>query len=150
MSIHAYLERVRDIAPAYPKCSTEQALCYAVEHVVGTVLPVQRLTFTEAVDIIEDIALDHDVDVPHVERLRADARFDGVASHSTNTIGLKGTTDRLTVCHEVAHILAGFGHDDLWRDAYVALVRRYVSVQHASLLHTLYLRSGLSVSRWQA
>lgn len=150
MSIHAYLERVRDIAPAYRKCSTEQATCYAVEYVVGMVLPVQRLTFDEAVDLIEGIALDEDIDVPHVERLRANATCDGVASHAKHAIGLKAQTDRLTVCHEMAHILAGFGHDDLWRDAYVALVRRYVSVQHASLLHTLYLRSGLPVSRWRA
>jgi len=150
MSIHAYLERVRDIAPAYHKCSTEQATCYAVEHVVGTVLPVQRLTFTEAVDLIEDIALDHEIDVPHVERIHGNARAEGVASNRKYAIGLKGTTDRLIVCHEFAHIVAGFGHDDLWRDEFVALVRRYVSVQHASLLHTLYVRSGLPVSRWQA
>lgn len=150
MSIHDYLDRVQRVTRAFPTCSTEQALCYAVESVVASVLPVQRLTFAEAVDLVEDIALDEDIDVPHVERLRANASSEGVASHTKHAIGLKAQTDRLTVCHEMAHILAGFGHDDLWRDAYVALVRRYVSVQHASLLHTLYLRSGLPVSDWRA
>lgn len=145
-----YVDRVIKMTQRFPKCTTEQALCYSVEHVVEGLLPTQALTFDQAVDLVDDISLDEDIDTPVVERIRSDAKFAGVASHQHHVIGLKSQTNRLIVCHEMAHVLAGFGHDDLWRGKFVRLVRAHVSVQHASLLHTLYQRVGLPTEAWSA
>lgn len=150
MSVHAFVADVQGGARRMPsKCSPEQSLVYAVEHVVEREMPTRVLTFDEARALIEEIAFDEDVDPPTVERIRSNT-FDGVASNRLNVIGIKSTTNALIVCHEFAHIVAGFGHDDLWRSKFVDLVRRYISVQHASLLHTLYLRSSLPVDHWRA
>lgn len=149
MSVHDYLQQVYDGVDAFgTKCTMEQALCYSVEHVASAILPSQVLSFDQATNLIDEIASDVDIDPPTVLRLRSDSRWAGTASHEAHCISLKGTTTRLTVCHEMAHILAGFGHDEWWRTKFVALVRRYVSVQHASLLHSLYNRSGL-LTEWE-
>lgn len=149
MSVHAYLQQVHDSVDLFSaKCSTDQALAYSVEHVTSAILPTQVLSFSQAQILIDEIASDANINTPTVLRLRSDSRWAGTASHEAHCIHLKGTTTRLTVCHEVAHILAGFGHDEWWRTKFVALVRKYISVDHASLLHTLYNRSGL-LTEWE-
>jgi hypothetical protein len=145
MSVYAYLDEV-SCAPL--RGTREQSLVYAIEHLVERELPTRRLTFDEACSLIEDLAIDEDIDAPTVERIRS-TKWAGVACHKRNVIGLQSTSTVLTVVHEFAHIVAGFGHDDLWRSKFVELVRRWVSVDHASLLHTLYVRTGLSVDDWQ-
>lgn len=147
--IHEYLQQVQEGVDLFDsKCSVEQALAYSVEHVASAILPTRVVSFDQACDLIDEIAFDCNINAPTVLRLRSDSRWAGTASHEAHCVSLKGSTTLLTVCHEMAHILAGFGHDEWWRTKFVALVRKYVSVDHASLLHVLYNRSGL-LTEWE-
>lgn len=146
MSIHDYVD---EVLRAPLKGTWEQSVVYAIERLVEREVPTRRLSFDEACALIEDIALEEDVEVPTVERIRS-TQWAGVACHKRNVIGLQSSVTALVVVHEFAHIVAGFGHDDLWRSKFVDLTRQHVSVQHASLLHHLYNRAGLSVDHWQA
>jgi hypothetical protein len=93
-----------------------------------------------------DPELDHrfpdaplDVEVRITPQLR---RFDGLAT-GEGLLLFRSQPDAMTVVHEYAHRLTGVshrhdGHDDAWLDAYLWLVRRYVSITHwAELVEAL-------------
>ena len=151
MNIHEYVERVREsVARRSPRMPEHQAVVYAVEHIVEDVMPSQIIATRDAQAWLDAVCDAHCWSTPTVERIRS-TKWAGVASRSQNAIGISGTTTTaLTLCHELAHIVCGEdGHNDCWRHAFVNIVREHVSVQHASLLHTLYNRLNLESGQWR-
>lgn len=141
-----YQSAVQRVVGAFRNMPEHQRLVYAVETVVEQVAPSAMLGVTEAQAFVDSICDEREVDAPEivVKRVRG---FEACASHEHNAIVLSGTNaSRLLLCHELAHLLVpkGEGHNETWRTTFVALARRHVSVEHGSLLHTLYNRCGLA------
>ena len=151
MSIHAYVEAVERGASSFPaSMSHEQALVYAVESVVDYVMPSRVLTsLNDARSWLDAVCEAEGWDTPEVQRIRSNTAS-GVACGEWNVIGLTTRATLLTLAHELAHIACrAKGHGELWRDQFVQIVRQHVSVQHASLLHTLYNRFNLESGQWR-
>lgn len=143
------VERVRATAPRFTKCPEHQQLVYAVESIVAVELSAPYVDLWNAQAFIEEVCLDLDVDIPAVERHKIEKRFVACASHSRYTITISASTvSTLTLCHELAHLLVHehAGHHKEWRNQFVELARRYVSVEHGALLHSLYNRCGLDTA----
>lgn len=152
MSIHDYVERALVGAESSPRrMPREQALVYSVERVVESVLPSQVVARRHAHEWLDRICDIEEWDTPSIEAIRS-RRWGGVASTELHAIGISSAkTSALLLCHELAHIVNDEqGHGEGWRSTFVGIVRRHVSVQHASLLHTLYQRVGLTVGEWES
>lgn len=151
MSIHAYVEDVERGATSFPaSMPREQSLVYAVEHVVERVMPSRALTsLTDARSWLDAVCEAEGWDTPELQRIRS-TKWSGVASAEWNVIGLTANATTLTLAHELAHVTCrAHGHGEVWRDQFVHIVREHVSVQHASLLHTLYNRCNLQTGQWR-
>lgn len=151
MSIFALMEDVQAIvATRNRRMPTHQATVYAIEHVVERVLPSRRIARRHAQAWLDAVCEAEGWDTPSVEPIRS-TKWQGVASREQNAIGIAGAeTTVLTLAHELAHIVCGEdGHDECWRHAFVNIVREHVSVEHASLLHTLYARFQLQAGQWR-
>jgi len=151
MSIHAYMEVVREgVAKRSPKMPEHQATVYAIENVVERYLPSQVIATKDAFAWLDRVCETEGWDTPMVDRIRS-TKWAGVADATHNVIGISGSsTTVLTLAHELAHIVCGErGHNECWRNAFVNIVRDHISVQHASLLHTLYERFQLQSGQWR-
>jgi len=151
MSVHAYVEAVSQHAQQHAgSMPLEQALVYAVENTVEQVMPSRVLTsLDDARQWVDRVCEIECWDTPEVQRIRS-TKWAGVASHEWNVIGLSARATVLTLAHELAHVTCGaHGHGEVWRDRFVEIVRDHVSVQHASLLHTLYSRMQLEIGQWR-
>lgn len=140
-----YVEQVQGLAPRFTKCPEHQRLAYAIETVVEGALPPSTVSLEEARAFIERVCLDEGHDVPEIVH-HAMRAFTACAKHDAYTIVLgERSTNVLTLCHELAHLIEGkgVGHDGPWRDQFVHLARRHVSLEHGALLHNLYQRCGL-------
>ena len=152
MHISELLAEARSRAGAYPRCSREQALVYACEDVAHDHHPTRVLGRAQAVDLVADICIHEDVDIPRVEfgarRARCSASFDPFS----RTVVFHGARPLLShVVHETAHAVSGgAGHDIDFRVALVRISRRWAGVQHASLLHHLLTGVGLPMDPWSA
>lgn len=140
---------VRLRADAYARCSTEQALTYACEDVLETIIASRALAVGDVDDFIARVCDAEDLDPPTVSLRRrravvASADLDG------NSICLdRGEITVATVLHELAHLACRVdSHGVMFRDTLVALCRRHAGVEHAALLHWLYTESGLEMSPW--
>ena len=123
-----------------------QRLVYAVELVVASVLPSAHLSVHEAQTFVDGVCDAENLDAPEVLVARVGRGFAACASHERHAIVLSTKhTSALTALHELAHLLCdeNEGHHEEWRGTFVRLVRRYISVEHGALLHTLYNRCGL-------
>lgn len=154
MSIHDYVERAlvgAESSPRRQRMPQEQALVYSVERVVESVLPSQVVARRHAYEWLDRICDIEGWDTPSVEAIRSQ-RWAGVACQESHAIGISNAkTSALLLCHELAHIVSGTsGHGEEWRTSFIGIVRRHVSVQHASLLYTLYQRVGLTVGEWES
>ena len=151
MSIHAYMEAVRgSVEKRSPKMPEHQATVYAIEREVAYHLPSQVIATKDAFAWLDRVCETEGWDTPMVDRIRS-TKWAGVANAEGNVIGISGSsTTVLTLAHELAHIVCGErGHNECWRHAFVNIVRDHISVQHASLLHTLYERFQLQSGQWR-
>lgn len=147
-SIFDYQTRSLLLARRYDQRMPEhQRITYAVEQVVEEVLPLPVWGEEHLTDILHDICLLEDVDAPMLEQWVGSRGFTASANRSRYTIHVGGPVSTMTLCHELAHCLAGEGHDDEWRERYVGLVRRHVGVEHAALLCKLFTMCGLK-TKW--
>ena len=142
---------VRSRADAYARCNTEQALTYACEDVLETIIASRALAANDIDEYVTLVCDAEDLDPPAVVRRRrrgvvASADLDG------NAICLdRSEVTVATVLHELAHLACQVdSHGVMFRDTLVALCRRHASVEHAALLHWLYAESGLEMSPWAA
>jgi hypothetical protein len=151
MSLHAYVADIAQHAQRHAgRMPESQALVYGVEHVVERVMPSRVLTsLNDARQWLERVCETEGWDTPEVQRIRS-TKWSGVASSEWQVIGLSTRATVLTLAHELAHVTCGAdGHGEVWREQFVHIVREHVSVQHASLLHTLYNRFRLDSGQWR-
>lgn len=151
MSIFAYIEEVESLVSARrDKMPRHQATVYAIEQVVERHLPSQVVARRHAQAWLDAVCAVECWDTPTVESIRT-KRWAGVASAELNVIGIStAQTTAVVLAHELAHIVCGeHGHDECWRHAFVQIVRDHVSIEHASLLHTLYGRFNLEAGQWR-
>lgn len=143
--------QARDGARQWSHCPPEQALVYSCETIAAREHPGRRLEVHEAVTLVADICLAEDIDVPGVRfGAGSGARCVAWADRTAHELGFAGSsTDTHTVVHELAHLLSHSDlHDATFRDLLVRLGRSHVGVQHAALLHSLFVGVGLGVSPW--
>ena len=129
------------------KFPEHQAFVYAVESVVATTFPQTTVSVFEARRFIENICDERSVDTPIVQSVSAigGASFVACASHKHYTISLKGKQTKLTLCHELAHLLcdSDVGHEEPWRSLFVDITRQHIGVEQGAFLHSLYTRLDL-------
>lgn len=145
------VEAARARVPRYRGCSTEQALVYACEDLVDDEMPARTLDMEEAARVVNDMCAAEDLDTPRLERGRARR---AVASADLDAHALcihRSRVSMLTIAHEIAHLSTrADSHGVLFRDELVRLVRAHISVEHAALLHGLFLGCDLDMSPWAA
>lgn len=143
--VSEYVDSVQSTARCFKRMPQHQALVYAVESVVQRVLPSATVDLDGARDFIDAICADLDINTPTVV-VQALRGFSACASHEKQTIVLSTkSTTTMVLCHELAHLMCGSdeGHHDEWRSTFIRLARRFISVEHGALLHTLYNRCDL-------
>jgi hypothetical protein len=149
--IDVFVQQVHDRVLVYPKCSYEQGLVYACEDVVDITLgsPVVDPQVTQG--FVDSVCHREDIDPPQIlrgrsQKVRATADLDSW----TICVQERNTTTSVLL-HEIAHLSVGVdSHGVLFRDELVRLLRAHVSVEHAALLHSLFLRLSLDIGPWGA
>jgi len=149
-TLDEYAKRLNEIAGRFAKnAPTAGSQIYAAELLLEEVLPSRKLTLAKSQSWVEEICAAQDIDPPQIDRLRAQQNLVGAACSAEHAIALfAAEVSQLTLLHELAHLLAPeSGHGVEFRTRLVGLVRRHISIEHGSLLHTLY---GLcdQPSRW--
>jgi hypothetical protein len=149
--IDVFVQQVHERVLAYPKCSREQGLVYACEDVVDTTLGSPVIDSRNARDFVDAVCHRQDLDPPEIlrgrsQKMRATANFD-----SWSICVQERNTTTSVLLHEIAHLSVGVdSHGVLFRDELVRLMRAHASVEHAALLHSLFLRLDLDIGPWGA
>lgn len=132
-------------ARRYPRCTQEQALVYSCEDVAQRHAPLRALVRPEVVEFVANVCMEEDVDIPHVEFGRRRARCTAWADRTTHTVWFGSARPPVgTVLHELAHLIArADAHDPEFRFALLRLARRHAGIQHAGLLRSLFIGTGL-------
>jgi len=149
--IDVFVQQVHDRMSAYPKCSHEQGLVYACEDVVDATLGSPSIDARVAQEFVESVCHRQDIDPPEIlrgrsQKVRATANFD-----SWSICVQERNTTISVLLHEIAHLSVGVdSHGVLFRDELVRLMRAHASVEHAALLHSLFLRLSLDIGPWGA
>lgn len=150
--INVLIAQAKKAAENYPRASLEQALTYSCEHLADDVLGIRIMSHKEIQPWLEDVCHTEDLDVPVIEFARKRPTSMGVTYIDENALCLFGREIRQsTVLHELAHLSArADNHGVLFRDELVRLTRAHLSVEYASLLHTLFVGCQLEVAPWGA
>ena len=149
--IDVFVQQVHDRVLAYPKCSHEQGLVYACEDVVDVTLGSPSIDARFAQDFVETVCHRQDIDPPEIlrgrsQKVRATANFE-----SWSICVQERNTTTSVLLHEIAHLSVGVdSHGVLFRDELVRLMRAHASVEHAALLHWLFVRLDLDIGPWGA
>lgn len=139
--LDGYAKRLQEIAGQFAKsATTSTSLMYAAELLADEILPSRTLTFAQAQLWVEDACAAQDIDPPRIEHMQARRTLIGAACSEEHVIALFApAVSQLTLLHELAHLLAPeSSHGGEFRTRLVALARRHISIEHGSLLHTLY------------
>lgn len=136
--------------PQYVGCSEEQALTYACEDVVVDVLGSRVMSLAELREWLVNVCEQEDVDAPILASLHGNSRVVGSADITNNIVCVRRDTPTVAVVlHELAHVVSRSEvHDATFRNCVVDLWRRHMSVEHAALIHQLFMRSALTIDSW--
>lgn len=150
--IKILISKAKEAASTYPRATEEQALTYSCEHLADDVLGIRIMSQKEIQPWLEDICHTEDLDVPVIEFSRKRPTTMGVTYIDEHALCLFGREIRQsTVLHELAHLsVRADNHGVLFRDELVRLTRAHLSVEYASLLHTLFVGCKLDVAPWGA
>ena len=131
---------------------TEVALTYEVEQKFAEAMPTRTLLMSEASTWLRDICEQEDLDVPHLDSHALPRHTEAVAIAETWCILINGVAPtQHTILHELAHLsCANKGHGKEFRTQLVSYIRRYVSLEHAAHLHSLFTSAQLSVEPFSA
>ena len=131
---------------------TEVTLTYEVEQKFAEAMPTRTLLMSEASAWLRDICEQEDLDVPQLDSHVLPRRTEAVAIAETWCILINGVAPtQHTILHELAHLsCANKGHGKEFRTQLVAYIRRYVSLEHAAHLHSLFTSAQLSVEPFSA
>lgn len=150
-TLEQYADRVRQIAERFPDYEPwNSSLTYAAELLAYEILPCRTLSLDEARKWIAAVSATEDIDAPDIERKRTRAGVLGAACSSAHVVAYySATVTQTTLLHELAHLLTPqANHGIEFRTCLVSLTRRHISVEHGSLLHTLYTVCDQTAS-WQ-
>jgi hypothetical protein len=149
--IDVFVQQVHDRVLVYPKCSYEQGLVYACEDVVDITLGSPVVDSQVAQGFVDSVCHREDIDPPQILRGRSQkARATADLDSWTICVQERNTTTSVLL-HEIAHLSVGVdSHGVLFRDELVRLLRAHASVEHAALLHSLFLRLSLDIGPWGA
>lgn len=150
MDLGAMTSQVRDIATRFA-ADNDVALVYAVESVVADELGNRPIPRDKVDAFVHDVCSLHNINAPEVRVSPTSSRIVGTASVDEHLLCLsRAKSTVFTVLHEIAHFVApGDGHNTQFRNAFIRLVRENVSVEHASLLFTLYRSVNLDTAPWE-
>ncbi len=151
-ALEEYADRVRQVAAQFPDSQPlSVSLTYAAELVADEILPCRTLAGDEARTWVAEVCATEDIDAPTIQQRRPRSGVLGAACSSTHAVAFYSVTvTQITLLHEVAHLLAPqAGHGVEFRTCLVSLVRRHISVDHGSLLHTMYTVCD-QTTRWQS
>lgn len=110
-------------------------LVYRAEALLEQELPTRKLTLKEAQDLVDGISHTEDVDPPKVLNFPITRQYDGLALPSERVIVVRTSRPtQLTIIHEMAHFIGGMDHGVRFRRTYLELLRRYISIDHFSVL----------------
>lgn len=142
--------KVLAAAQRYPRCTTDQALVYACEDVVIAELGERTVRSEDVSRFVDSVCEAEDVDTAEVVFGRAGTRTVASVEMDARRICIRGAaTGSSTVIHEVAHLTSGSGdHGRRFRSELVRLSRAHLSVEHAALLHRLFVEVDLPVDAW--
>jgi hypothetical protein len=150
-SIHDFAQQAHTRVPQYRGCSPEQALTYACEDVVIEVLGAPTMTVDHISSWMEQVCEIEDIDMPVVLSLSGRSRVSGSADIDSNVVCLQGRSPSTAVAlHELAHVVSRSpDHTRDFRTCLVGLWRRHLSVEHAAMLHSLYVSTELASDCWE-
>ena len=136
----------------YPRASQEQALAYSCEHLADQVLAIRIMSREEIQPWVESVCHTEDLDIPVIEFGRKRPTSLGMTFIDQHAVCLFGRDIRQsTVLHELAHLsVKAHNHGVLFRDELVRLTRAHLSVEYASLLHSLFVGCNLEAAPWSA
>ena len=131
---------------------TEIALTYEVEQKFAEAMPTRVLLVSEANKWLLDICEQEDIDPPRIESHALPPHIEAVAVGEYWCILVNGVAPtQHTILHELAHLsCANKGHGKEFRTQLVSYVRRYVSLEHAAHLQSLFTDAQLSVEPFSA
>lgn len=108
----------------------------AAEHHLETHLPTVELTLAEAKMWLTEVAHSEDLEPPLLVTGRLPTRTEAVATRQHHAIVVSSPRpSKLTLLHELAHLMGSMGHGPDFQDLYVGLIRRHLSLQHALLFN---------------
>ena len=112
---------------------------YRAEAILERELPTRILSLTEAQALVDKIAHAEDIDPPKVLHLPISRQYDALAVPDERVIVVRTKRPtELTIVHEMAHFLSESGHGAGFRRTHFELVRRFVSIDHYSLLEAVF------------
>ena len=150
--LEEYADRIREVAARFLDTQPlSVSLTYAAELVAEEILPCRTLRDDAARTWVIAVCATEDIDDPIIQRQRSRPGVLGAACSSTHAVAFySANVTQITLLHEVAHLLAPqAGHGVDFRTCLVSLVRRHISVDHGSLLHTMYTVCD-QATRWQS
>ena len=117
---------------------------YRAEAILERELPTRKLSLTEAQALVNKISHAEDIDSPKVFHLPITRQFDAFAVPKEHVIVVRTSRPtQLTIVHEMAHFLTESGHGAGFRRAYLELLRRFISFDHAARLASSLARPVL-------
>jgi len=125
---------------------------YEVESRFEFEMPTRILLIADAREWLGSICEREDLDPPIIESVRLGANIEAVAIAETWCILVRDIAPtQHTVLHELAHLsCANRGHGREFRTQLVTYLRRYISLEHAAHLHSLFKNAELSIDPFSA
>ncbi len=130
----------------------EITLTYEAESRYEDQMPTRALALVDAAAWLEELCAAEDVDPPTLHRQRLPRNIEAAALPDEWCIVVRDVAPtQHTILHELAHFTcANRGHGREFRTQLVRFTRRYISVEHAALLHRLFVAAELSVDPFEA
>ena len=132
--------------------TSETQRTYAAEDAFELEMPTRVLSLNEANVWLAMIAEAEGVDSPLVFKSTMAKNYDALALPADWCIAVrKSKATQLLLLHEMAHLLCvNKNHGTEFRTELVRLVRGYISVSHAAVLHKNYADNKLTITSFSA
>ena len=132
--------------------TSETQRTYAAEDSFELEMPTRVLSLTEANDWLAMIAEAEGVDSPLVFKSKMSKGTEALALSTAWCIAVRNSKlTQLLLLHEMAHLLCvNKNHGTEFRCELVRLVRGYISVSHAAVLHKIYSINKLTITSFSA
>ncbi len=132
--------------------TSETQRTYAAEDAFELDMPTRTLSLDEANDWLAMIAEAEGVDSPLIFKSTMSRNYDALALPADWCIAVrKPKVTQLLLLHELAHLLCvNKNHGNEFRTELVRLVRRYISIIHATALYKIYAVNKLTIAPFSA